>query len=292
MRLNTFESLLPYTPGTNGFRGGNITFYDLMTGPEGSPNNYGLQIVQVPDLYTTPRHRHNFEQVRVMLEGSFGFGPDQIQHAGTVGYFCEGTYYTQHGEGASTTLLLQIGGPSGAGFMSRRQLRAGMQVLAAQGSFAGGVYTWHDDQGTKHNQDSYEAVWEHTFGRTITYPRPRYHAPVLLTTERFAWRPLAGTPQVQVRELGRFNDYGLAVAQWKLSPGAAWRCTAAQALLAFCDEGEGQVSGQSFGRWSTLGLDAQEEVLIQARTSCCFTAFLLPDFEAAELRQPLGLQAA
>jgi hypothetical protein len=292
MRLNTFESLKPYTPGQNGFRGGNITFYDLMTGVEGSPNNYGLQLVQVPDLYTTPRHRHNFEQLRVMLDGSFGFGPDQVQQAGTVGYFCEGTYYTQHGEGASTTLLLQIGGPSGAGFMSRAQVRAAIAALSAKGSFANGIYTWFDDQGVKHNQDSYEAAWEHTFGRPISYPRPRFHAPVLLTTERFAWRPLAGSSAVQVRELGRFNEYGLGMSQWKLPAGTVWRCTAGQAMLVFCELGEGSVDGLDFARWSTLGLDDEETVSLSARTDCLFSVFLLPDFLHVALREPLGLRAA
>jgi hypothetical protein len=199
-------------------RGGGVSFRHLLAGDEGTPDNYSLTLVQVEQRYETPRHRHNFEQVRVMLEGRFGFGPGAMQEAGSVGYFCEGTPYTQRGEGPSLTLLLQCGGASGAGYMGFDALQRGIRQLATRGRFADGVFTWFDASGKKHNQDGYEAVWEHVNSRRLAYPKPRYQAPVILWPEHFGWLPAA--PGVALKRLGLFNERGLGVALWRFDPGA------------------------------------------------------------------------
>ena len=279
MRLQLFEDLKPIVPVRQGFRSGEIQFHDLMGGTEGTAENYGLQLVDVFDKFATPRHRHNFEQVRVMLDGSFGFGPEQVQHKGSVGYFCEGTYYTQNAEGRSTTLLLQIGGPTGQGFMSRQQLRRGIDELSARGQFADGIYTWFDGQGKKHNQDSFEAVWEHIHGRPVAYPKPQYAAPILLEPERFAWRPLASSPGASERELGCFNSHGLRLAQLQLKAGASHTLDAAeQALLLFCLEGAGTAEGQRYARWTTLEIGRGETARLAAASASEFFVFGLPRF--------------
>lgn len=281
MRIQTFEELAAAEPVRQGFRSGAPQFHDLMTGVEGTPANYGLQLVQVQGPFGTPRHRHNFEQVRVMLQGEFGFGPGQVQRQGSVGYFCEGTYYTQDARTPSTTLLLQIGGPSGDGFMSRRQLRSGIEELAQRGTFEDGVYTWHDATGKKHNQDSYEAVWEHVHGRPVKYPAPQYLAPVLLEPDRFDWLPQADG--VAVRRLGAFNGRGLALSQWRLQAGAQWRLpTSAQPLLLFCLEGEGAAGEHAYRRWTSLEVQTDEDCAVRARVDSAFFVFHLPDLVRAE----------
>jgi quercetin dioxygenase-like cupin family protein len=200
-------------------RAGGVSFRHLLAGDDGAPDNYSLTLVQVNERYETPRHRHNFEQVRVMLEGRFGFGPGAVQEAGSVGYFCEGTRYTQRGEGPSTTLLLQCGGASGAGYMGFDALQRGSAELASRGRFADGVFSWLDAAGKKHNQDGYEAVWEHVHGRRLVYPQPRYQAPVIVWPEHFGWLPW--TRGAALKRLGQFNERGLGVALWRLDPGAA-----------------------------------------------------------------------
>lgn len=278
MRLQAFEELSPIEPVRAGFRSGRIQFHDLMSGTEGAPDNYGLQLVDVHDAFATPRHRHNFEQVRVMLDGSFGFGPGQVQHKGSVGYFCEGTYYTQAAEGRSTTLLLQLGGPSRQGFMSRSQLRQGIETLAARGTFADGIYTWNDGQGKKHNQDSYEAVWEHIHGKPVVYPRPQYQAPVLMEPDRFAWQP-AG-PAASQRALGTFNGFGLRLAQLRIGAAGVHAWDSAQRThLLFCLEGEGEANGAAYRRWSTIEAAPGEKLALSATSDTCFFVFTLPSFD-------------
>ena len=212
-----------------------------------------------------------------MLEGSFGFGPGLIQQEGSVGYFCEGTYYTQKGEGHSITLLLQMGGPSRQGFMSRVQLREGINQLSERGSFNDGVFTWHDAAGKQHNQDSYEAVWEHVHGRTMIYPKPQYLAPVLMEPSRFAWRDV--TQGVQRKHLATFNEYGFELAQIKLASGSRMTLDASlQAQLMFCVSGEGSLGGSPFGRWSSAEIALGEIVTLQANSVSEFYVFALPDF--------------
>ena len=177
-------------------------------------------LVHVAEHYEAPRHRHNFEQVRVMLDGSFGFGPGLAQGPGSVGYFCEGTWYTQQGRGPSTTLLLQVAGASGQGYMSEAQLRGGVAALQARGEFHDGIYTWHDEAGKKHNQDGYEAAWEHVFGRALRYPPARYDAPVLLRPDRFDWVADPAVPGLSHKHLGSFHERDLALGGWRLAAGA------------------------------------------------------------------------
>lgn len=280
MRMQLFEELQPITPVRKGFRGGQIQFHDLMAGNEGRAENYGLQLVDVFDEYSTPQHRHNFEQVRVMLDGEFGFGPGQVQKKGSAGYFCEGTYYTQHGVGRSTTLLLQIGGPSRQGFMSRQQLRRGIDELAVRGTFSDGVFSWLDPSGKKHNQDSYEAVWEHVHGKPVAYPKPQYLAPVLLEPERFSWQAVGqGT---QAKELGAFAGCGLSLAQVRVVAGASFTPHAAdQNLLMFCQEGAGRCGDSAYRRWTTIEVQRGEQVALPATSASEWFVFRLPEFTAA-----------
>ena len=282
MRLHTLEHCPLVTPVRKGFRGGNIGFRDLMTGQAATPGNYGLQLVHIEDEYHTPQHRHNFEQVRIMLEGSFSFGKGLIQHQGSVGYFCEGTHYTQKGEGRSVTLLLQIGGPSQQGFMSRAQLRTGIDQLSERGKFEDGIFTWIDEAGKKHNQDSYEAVWEHVHGTSIVYPKPQYLAPVLLEPSRFTWRMLSAG--VYNKALGTFNGYGLKLSQLQLEAGAQLTLdTSARAQLLFCKIGEGNLEHETYGPWSSAEIEVGESISVVAKSKSEFYVFDLPDFPSSQI---------
>ena len=266
-------------PRANGSPEG-VTYHDLLVGREGTPDNFGLQLLAVNGGYATGRHRHNFEQVRVVLEGSFGFGPGLVQHAGSVGYFCEGTHYTQQGEGRSLTLLLQVGGPSGSGFMSRLQLREGIAALRDKGEFHDGMFTWFDAQGIKHDKDSYEAVWEHVHRRPIQYVKPQYSAPVLMDPERFAWVPMPGREGVWLRSLGRFNERGLGITQVRLAAGAELVLPRGeQVLLLCCVQGAGQVEGRGYERLSALRVEIGDGPLVKATRDSVFFGFELPRFD-------------
>ena len=125
-----------------------VDFKRLLQGTEGAPDNFELSLVRTGGDYYTPRHRHNFDQVRLCLEGAMNWAPGRDLTAGMAGYFPEGTFYgPQADKQGSIVMLLQMGGAAGHGFMSYAQLGAGYEVLRPRGSFDGGAFTSRDAQG-------------------------------------------------------------------------------------------------------------------------------------------------
>jgi hypothetical protein len=53
MKTVQFHDVTPSVPVRQGFRGGSIQFRDLLVGIDGTPNNYGLQWVEVDVEYHT-----------------------------------------------------------------------------------------------------------------------------------------------------------------------------------------------------------------------------------------------
>lgn len=249
--------------GASAHREGGIRFLSLLQGEEDTPGNFHLMLVYANN-FEAPRHRHNFDQVRIVLEGSFGFDRGLEQHAGMLGYFTEGTYYTQRAEGASTTLLLQAGGASGAGYMSDRQLRTAVDELQTRGSFSAGVYTWLDETGKKHNQDGYEAAWEHVRGRRISYPQPLFEQPVLWRQERFAWQSTS-QKGVHIRRFAEFTGGRLSVAQVRVEEGAQCLFSAAEReTLLYCIVGQARLKQHTLKAISAVRLLSGEAALVDA----------------------------
>jgi hypothetical protein len=270
------------TRGKSDHRPGGIGFIALLQGEPGSIDNFDLSISITTDDFHTPRHRHNFDQVRYILKGEFSFDRDRSQREGQLGYFCEGTYYQQQGVGATETFLLQCAGASGSGYMSFDQLYATARSLTQKGQFEDGVYTWRDSNGKKHNVDGYQAVWEEVNQRRLEYPKPRYDAAVLLNNENFAWLPLAGSSGVEVRELGQFNERGLAVGEARMAAGARYEVSGTPSRnLLFVLDGEGSANGEALRTHSAVQVERSETVVIAARTPMMLMRLRLPHFEAA-----------
>jgi hypothetical protein len=265
--------------GPKAHREGGIAFRYLLEGREGALDNYALMLVDIEDAFATPRHRHNFEQVRIMLDGSFGFGPDKTQATGSVGYFCEGTWYTQSAQGRSTTLLLQVAGPSGHGYMSAGQLDRGIAEISANGTFANGRFRSTGDDGAPHDQDGYEAVWEHVFERRIAYPAPRYDAPVLMQPANFSFVPDLRFPGVARKSLASFNERGLSIAQLRMRAGSRFESTTRQPVLLYCTAGEGTAGGEAWSSGSAIEQPRGERVVLQANADSDFYVLGLPTFD-------------
>jgi len=229
-----------------GHREGGIRMRDLLMGEPG-PNNYWLVLTRVESAYDAPEHAHAFDQVRIMLEGTFNFGP-QDQAEGTIGYFCEGTPYTQQARGHSTLLLLQCEGASGTRFINVPELYRGAHELREGGGrFEAGLYIAPDGRKV----DSYEAIWEHVTGQPVPHPQPRFASPVIMNPAHFDYRPLAGHPGVLEKRLGTFNERQLGIAYWLLEPDAERRWVGGDEgrTLFFVLRGDGEVaSGEEAAR--------------------------------------------
>jgi hypothetical protein len=263
--------------GASAHRGGGVAFVSLLTGAEGAPDNFDLMIVEMTEDYATPRHRHNFDQIRVMLEGYFEWAPGTPQPEGSLGYFAEGTFYTQKGIGPSRTLVLQVGGGSSQGYTSYNQLQTGIAGLQKAGSFHDGVYTRTLPGGGIENLDGYQAVWEHLNGRKLAYPAPRFQTPLIAFPDAFGWQALG--EGAQQRCFGTFNERGTSAGQIAIAAGGSAKLEAGgQALLLYVARGAGTCGGARFGREDAIRLDLGETAEIAATADCLLFTFRLPVF--------------
>jgi hypothetical protein len=231
----------------------------VLNGTPGTPGNFALQLGVTPSYYS-PRHRHNFDQVRYQLEGDFDFGADGIMKAGTVGYFPEGTHYgPQASDSENSTLVLQFGGASGSGYIAADEYERAAAELAKHGMFAKGVYTRLKADGSKLNKDAYEAVWEQVNGRPLVYPPERYTHPIFIDPASFEWTPLAGPDRVSCKHLGQFSERHTQLAFFKVDPGGSLRLQ--DNSIYFVTTGHGSIStgnstgaAKSFGRHASIHL--------------------------------------
>lgn len=232
-------------------RAGLFRSQSLLYGPDGSPENFYLQLSHLENDFFSPRHRHNFDQVRVQLRGDAGFSRDGVMRAGMVGYFPEGVFYgPQTNAGASSTLVLQFGGASGGGYISEARFQAAVEELKEVGTFDKGVFHRPKEDGGRKNQDAYEAVWEYVNGRRMEYPVSEHKEPVFMDPADFQWQDEPGRPGVQRKLLGVFSARKLRISVLGLNAGA----TAAVAPNAICFvlSGAGTSQGKSWQQHATL----------------------------------------
>lgn len=257
-------------------RGGGLQARLILEGTPGAADNFQLSLSVTGSDFISPRHRHNFEQYRVVLDGDFDFGRDGVMPCGAVGYFPEGVYYGPQSSGPHTlAAVLQFGGVSLNGYLAADDVWAGMQALQEVGSFEKGVFRRHEGVPGRKNQDAFEAIWEHVNGRPLTYTTPPTKAPVVMNPDDFAWTALPGAVAVSEKRLGRFarNDTGARLLL--LEAGARMEATGRGLFLVLSD-GAGTIAGEPMRRLSALSLDAGETALLTASAPTRILHYELP----------------
>ncbi len=272
-------------------RAGHMTHKVLFQGEEGSPDNYLFVLANEGSDYYSPRHRHAWDQVRYCLEGSIPIGRDLKIDAGEIGYFPEGVHYgPQEGGPDRIVLLLQVGGASGLGYLSSEQLEAGRERLLREGVFEEGVFKRTSGEGKK-NEDAYEAIWRVMTGRTISYPKPRYRAPVIVRPEAFEWREVEGMLGTRSKWLGSFPERDLSLELIAVASGCA--CTAEAVplrRLIFIQRGEGRCNGEPYRAHSAVRLQPDEAASFAANAATEFLAIGVPPVVGLGLRSDRALR--
>jgi ChrR Cupin-like domain len=203
----------------------------------------------VPDGYFTPRHKHNFDQIRYTLSGVQSTGLGDLA-PGECGYFPEGSYYgPQKQEGDCECLVLQFQGPSGERLLSNEEMNATYEKLIKAGAvFENGVYKGRKPDGSPKNKDSYEAIWEEHEGRDLTFPPARYRDPVMMMSGRYRFVPDRKRPGVEIKHLGTFNELRTGIGFLRLRPGAQLPAGEQEdAEIRFLLEGAVSFGGKSWG---------------------------------------------
>lgn len=251
-------------------RGGTITFKTMLEGDENTPDNYQLLLANTDLSFKSPRHRHNFDQLRFSLVGATNIGVKRNLEQGDLAYFPEGTYYGPQDQQSvgkdSLAMVVQFGGPSGNGYMSMRQMGDSFDRLQREGRFEDGVFKRNAPAPDgRVNQDSYEAIWERQNGRPVTYAKPRFMDPVHFREPNFEWQLLPGQTGVATKHIGSFTEKGVAVFFVRLDAGANYTLPAApQTQLVFIKDGTGTFgNGEPWFKHSAVHLSAGESAQMQ-----------------------------
>ncbi|MGA2393522.1 MAG: hypothetical protein ABSH03_09260 [Candidatus Lustribacter sp.] len=255
-------------------------------GREGALDNFRLTFNRgLGGTENQPRHRHNFDQIRMPLAGRVSYGPKRWIEAGDIGYFPEGLHYgptEDHRDVGTSGLTLQFGGASGLGFLSSDQMLAATRALEGLGTFEKGLF-WRETAGGKRKpQDAFEAMWEHVNGRRIEYPKPRYTDQIVMRPANYAWQGLPDAPGVQIKPLGDFTERHVTVQLLRLEPGAAATLGprgGTQACVVL--NGAGTVDGSAASTYASIKIDPGARARIATDGGIEMVVFGLPIFEAA-----------
>jgi mannose-6-phosphate isomerase-like protein (cupin superfamily) len=267
----------------NSVRGAEREFKTLLTGDDTALDNFRLYFVRQKGEVDVPRHKHNFDQIRMCLEGEGqNYGERKWIKAGELAYFPEGTPYgPERSNCERLSITLQFGGASRNGFVSSARLQRAMDEMKEFGSFEKGIFKRIGQlpAGEKRNQDSYEAIWEHVNKRKLAYPKPRYGEPILLKPENFDWETVS--PGFARKHLCDLSERHLQISSLKLEPGAHARLPSRSGIqIGFVLQGEGIVNGEALRKYSAFS--GREEFALSSMIGMELLLVGLPIFAEQE----------
>jgi hypothetical protein len=262
---------------------GEIEFKYLLTGDPLAPDNFMLILGRQIADFSMPRHRHNFEQIRLPLRGDMNIGDGMVLRQGQIGYFPEGLPYGPQQDplgtappGERVQLVLQFGGASGYGFMSMDQRKQAWAELSKTGKFVGPHY--HHADGRV--EWGLNVVWEHVFHTKLKYPKPRYENVVIVEPNRFHWLPLAGNPGVRHRFMGSFSERAVRMEMIQFDGGAMWSSADRDARrLLYVLRGSGQLDRRDIAADTAIQIEPGEVAMMMAAEPLELLSIALPPIE-------------
>ncbi len=230
-------------------REGKLDQKHLLFGEDGSPNNYDLNMGYTGGGgWRTPRHRHNFDQIRYVLKGRLPYSESDFLEEGWVGYFPESVHYgpQERAEGLRT-LVLQCGGASGAGYLSVAQREAVNAELEKIGKFEKGMFHYTDANGVAQTQDGSQAIFEHATGHALEFATPRYADVIAMNPEAYDWLE-QGDSGVCEKWVGSFTERNLRLGFLRLDAGAVYQAGQHPSIeILFQLNGQVSAGGEQYG---------------------------------------------
>ncbi|MFT2215089.1 hypothetical protein ACLJYM_25020 [Rhizobium giardinii] len=262
-------------------RDGKLDQKFLLQGDDDSPNNYLLNVgLTGSGGWGTPRHRHNFDQIRYVLKGKYPASPHKIMDEGSVAYFPESVHYgPQDRPEGLEMMVIQFGGASGSGFLSTPRREAANEALKAKGEFKNGIFTWVDEKGQKHNKDGAIACYEEAMGKPMVLAEPRYDDVVMMNPDAYDWLGTE-TSGVSKKLVGNFTERNINIGFIKVDPGATFNTgTRDQIEVLFMSKGSITVDGKTYGEKTAIELlPSDKPVDIKANDESLFFSVTLPKF--------------
>jgi hypothetical protein len=257
-----------------------------LAGREGALDNFRITFNRgLGGTEHQPRHRHNFDQIRMPLSGRVNYGPRRWIEGGQIGYFPEGLHYgptEDHRDVGTSGMTLQFGGASGLGFLSSTQMREATRSLERLGTFEKGLFHRAESDGIKHKaQDAFEAMWEHVNERRIEYPKPRYSDQIVMCPESYDWRAHPDAPGVSIKPLGDFTERHVTVAMMRIEPAAvATFGPRGGTQVCVVLSGSGTIDGKPAGALTSVKVEAGAIARVQTETGMDLVLYGLPIFDA------------
>ena len=193
-----------------------------------------------------PRHRHDFEQIRMSFGGRQDFGRKQILREGWVSYFPAGAPYGPERLEGGSILLIQWSDS----FMTRTQHDAAIAEMKKYGEFNNGIFSYVDADGKRHNKDGMTAIWEHVFQRESKIPTPRYPEPILMDPDAFEW--IKGDETHSIKVLGRFTERDVVIAKLRWDVDGAIELPVDRTYYLYVLAGEVRTNDASYGAHTTV----------------------------------------
>jgi hypothetical protein len=229
-----------------------VQYRRLFKGDPAKPGNFEMVLLRSPLNDASihfPRHRHDFDQVRLTLAGKPAWAPKREVPPGHVVYTAAGTFYGPYDRFADEEQLhIQFEGANHARFLDYDTLARARREMAAHGRFERGIYVTSDSGGHETKSDAHQALMEYLSGQPMTYPEARYKDSIQINPDLFAWEP-AGDG-ARARRLGTFTESLTSLAMIEVSDGA--RCEfppSEQTRLVFVMEGTGQAGSEALEPW-------------------------------------------
>jgi len=260
-------------------RGPGLKMKSLAFRGDGRGNNLWLSLSEMEDGWHSPRHMHNFDQIRYVLAGETGFTKWDL-HAGECAYFPAGVSYgPQEQHGSAVLLTLQFPGAGGQHYLTPEQVEETVAQLRAEDPQFGTGGKGTDKDGRE--RDSYEIVWETHQKTPVSYPAAGHDSPMLFdSSEPLSDDHLAGG---DVTLIGAVESNGLQVLRvrsadsLRIEPVAATRTE-----FWILEEGAVEVDGRELRPLSVIQLQAGAPACdVTVREAARFTVLRLPELTAA-----------
>ena len=232
----------------------------LLAGEDGTLGNYLLNVGRTGSGgWTTPRHRHNFDQIRYVMKGSYPYAKGKVMPEGSVAYFPEGVPYGPQDRPEGLEMMVcQFGGASRSGYLSPAQREEANERLKKKGEFKNGVFTYYDEHGGRHNQDGFEACYEEATGQKLIYSKPRYNDVILMDPSSYEWIP-AAAPGVSTKWLGSFTERNARIGFIDIAANAAHPAGEQSSVeLLFLSKGRVSLNGREYGPQTAFEFLAKE----------------------------------
>ena len=197
--------------------------------------------------FEAPRHRHDFDQIRIGLRGKADFGRGIRLFPGDICYFPAGAPYGP--ELFDDVEFFQV--QWGERWVTKEAHDEAIRQLAERGEFKNGMYLRSGTAGKVHQVDSLTAIYEHVNGIPLVIPKPRYAQPILIRPDAFTWTS-AGAG-LSVKRLGNFTEDELRLSLLRWDGQASYQLETDRTSLIFTTSDGVDGLPSSSVLWSDLG---------------------------------------